>query len=69
MDVLRPGLGERSYRDGEFLIRQGEQSTHLFYLLEGQVEVLLKLPPHVIPTPTVASAPPPLCPLHLCEQP
>lgn len=45
MDVLRPGLGERTYREGEYLIRQGEQSTHLFYLLEGQVEVLLKLPP------------------------
>lgn len=45
LDVLRPGLGERSYRDGDFLIRQGEQSTHLFYILEGQVEVLLKLAP------------------------
>lgn len=45
LEVLRPGLSERRYRDGEYLIRQGEQSTHLFYMLEGQVEVLLKLPP------------------------
>ncbi|KAK9800910.1 hypothetical protein WJX73_010144 [Symbiochloris irregularis] len=45
MEVIHSGLNERTYNDGEFLIRQGEQSTHLFYLLEGNVEVVIKLPP------------------------
>ena len=44
-EVLRPGLAVRTYQDGECLIRQGEQSTHLFYIDQGQVEVLLRLPP------------------------
>ena len=43
--MLRPGLTVRTYQDGECLIRQGEQSTHLFYIDKGQVEVLLRLPP------------------------
>ena len=45
LDVLRPGLPDRTFRDGEILLRQGEQGTHLMYLLQGQVEVLVKLPP------------------------
>ena len=44
-EMLRPGLTVRTYQDGECLIRQGEQSTHLFYIDKGQVEVLLRLPP------------------------
>ena len=44
-EMLRPGLAVRTYQDGECLIRQGEQSTHLFYIDQGQVEVLLRLPP------------------------
>lgn len=45
LHVLRPGLPERTFRDGEILLRQGEQGTHLMYILQGQVEVLVKLPP------------------------
>lgn len=45
LDVLRPNLPERSFRDGDILLRQGEQGTHLMYLLQGQVEVLVKLQP------------------------
>lgn len=43
LEVLRPGLAERVFSDGEYLIRQGDQGTHLLYILEGTVEVLLKL--------------------------
>lgn len=43
LEVLRPGLAERVFSDGEYLIRQGDQGTHLLYILEGSVEVLLKL--------------------------
>ena len=32
-------------RLGQILLRQGEQGTHLMYLLQGQVEVLVKLQP------------------------
>ena len=42
-EVLRPGLPERVYSDGETLIRQGEQSTYMLYISEGQVEVTVKL--------------------------
>ena len=45
LDVLRPNLPERSFRNGDILLRQGEQGTHLMYLLSGQVEVLVKLQP------------------------
>lgn len=45
LDVLRPNLPERTYRDGDILLRQGEQGTHLMYLLQGKVEVLVKLQP------------------------
>ena len=45
LEVLKPGLPERTFRDGEVLLRQGEQGTHLMYILQGQVEVLVKLPP------------------------
>ncbi len=45
LDVLKPNLPERSFRDGDILLRQGEQCTHLMYLLQGQVEVLVKLQP------------------------
>lgn len=45
LDVLRPDLPERSFRNGDILLRQGEQGTHLMYLLQGQVEVLVKLQP------------------------
>jgi CRP-like cAMP-binding protein len=36
---------EREYKDGEYLLRQSEQGTFLMYIVEGQVEVLLKLQP------------------------
>lgn len=45
MELLRPGLMEREYRDGDYLLRQGEQGTFLLYIVEGQVEVLLRLHP------------------------
>ncbi len=45
LDVLLPNLPERSFRNGDILLRQGEQGTHLMYLLQGQVEVLVKLQP------------------------
>ena len=41
--VLRPGLPERVYEDGELLLRQGEQGTFMMYILEGQVEVTVRL--------------------------
>ena len=41
--VLRPGLPERVYEDGELLLRQGEQGTLMMYILEGQVEVTVRL--------------------------
>ena len=41
--VLRPGLPERGYEDGELLLRQGEQGTFMMYILEGQVEVTVRL--------------------------
>ena len=41
--VLRPGLPERAYEDGELLLRQGEQGTFMMYILEGQVEVTVRL--------------------------
>ena len=41
--VLQPGLPERAFQDGELLIRQGEQGTFMMYILEGQVEVTVKL--------------------------
>ena len=43
LEVLRPGLAERAFSDGEYLIRQGDQGTHLLYILEGTADVLLKL--------------------------
>ena len=45
MDVLQPGLPEHTFRDGEILLRQGDTGTHLMYILSGEVEVLVKLPP------------------------
>lgn len=45
LELLRPGLMEREYRDGDYLLRQGEQGTFLLYIVEGQVEVLLRLHP------------------------
>ena len=45
LEVLRPGLAERSYADGEHLLRQGEHGTQLLYIVEGTVDVLLKLAP------------------------
>lgn len=41
--VLQPGLPEKVFQDGELLIRQGEQGTFMMYILEGQVEVTVKL--------------------------
>lgn len=41
--VLRPGLPERGYEDGELLLRQGEQGTFMMYILEGQCEVTVRL--------------------------
>ncbi len=41
--VLRPGLPERAFEDGELLLRQGEQGTFMMYILEGQVEVTVRL--------------------------
>eukprot|EP00884_Botryococcus_braunii_P004062 jgi/Botrbrau1/13657/Bobra.0292s0007.1 len=50
LELLRPGLMEREYKDGEYLLRQGDQGTSLLYIVEGQVEVLLKLqPPKELP--------------------
>ena len=46
LEVLKPGLQERSYQDQEYLIRQGEQGTYMLYIMQGQVEVLLRLPSH-----------------------
>ena len=43
LEVLKPGLAERAFSDGEYLIRQGDQGTHLLYIVEGSAEVLLKL--------------------------
>ena len=43
LEVLKPGLAERAFSDGEYLIRQGDQGTHLLYILEGSAEVFLKL--------------------------
>lgn len=43
LEVLKPGLAERCFSDGEYLIRQGDQGTHLLYIMEGAAEVLLKL--------------------------
>jgi hypothetical protein len=45
LEVLRPGLAERAFVDGEFLLRQGETGTQLLYILEGTVDVLLRLAP------------------------
>ena len=45
LEVLKPGLPEHTYWDGEVLLRQGDQGTHLMYILSGEVEVLVKLPP------------------------
>jgi hypothetical protein len=55
--VLRPGLAERAFSDGEYLIRQGDQGTHLLYILEGTADVLLKLalPRHEQQQPSSAS--------------
>ncbi|KAK9839649.1 hypothetical protein WJX81_003229 [Elliptochloris bilobata] len=47
LEVLRPGLAERCYADGEALLRQGEHGTQLLYIVEGTVDVLLKLAPIV----------------------
>lgn len=44
--VLRPGLPERAFEDGELLLRQGEQGTFMMYILEGQVEVTVRLQLH-----------------------
>lgn len=41
--VLRLGLPERGYEDGELLLRQGEQGTFMMYILEGQCEVTVRL--------------------------
>ena len=41
--MLRPGLPERAFEDGELLVRQGEQGTFMMYILEGQVEVTVRL--------------------------
>ncbi|DBB11245.1 hypothetical protein WJX82_004325 [Trebouxia sp. C0006] len=41
--VLRPGLPERAFEDGELLLRQGEQGTFMMYILEGQAEVTVRL--------------------------
>ncbi len=41
--MLRPGLPERAFEDGELLLRQGEQGTFMMYILEGQVEVTVRL--------------------------
>ena len=43
--MLRPGLVEHCYADGEALVRQGDHGTHLLYLVEGTVDVLLRLAP------------------------
>ena len=43
LEVLKPGLAERIFSDGEYLIRQGDQGTNLLYIVEGSAEVLLKL--------------------------
>ncbi len=45
LEVLRPGLAERAFADGDFLLRQGETGTQLLYILEGTVDVLLRLAP------------------------
>ena len=42
-EVLRPGLAERCFSDGEYLIRQGDQGTHLLFITEGTADVLLRL--------------------------
>lgn len=41
--VLQPGLPERVFQDGELLLRQGEQGTFMLCILEGQVDVTVKL--------------------------
>ena len=58
LEVLRPGLVERFYADGEALLRQGDHGTQLLYLLEGTVDVLLRLAPAREPAPPDASPSP-----------
>ncbi len=41
--MLAPNLAERVFGEGEYLLRQGDQGGHLLYIVEGSVEVLLKL--------------------------
>ena len=43
LEVLQPGLPERSYTDGELLLRQGEQGTFMLYIMQGKVEVTVRL--------------------------
>ena len=43
LEMLAPNLAERVFGEGEYLLRQGDQGGHLLYIVEGSVEVLLKL--------------------------
>ncbi|KAK9823463.1 hypothetical protein WJX72_002919 [[Myrmecia] bisecta] len=54
LEVLRPGLPERVFEEGQLLFRQGEHGTHLFYILEGACEVILRL--HVRPESASSSS-------------
>ena len=56
--MLRPGLVERCYADGEALLRQGDHGTQLLYLVEGTVDVLLRLAPAREQAPPDASPSP-----------